>query len=642
MVIIKQSLKLFKMKKLLLKESLIPLFVILSFSLKSQTITPVDAYISDYMKDNKLPGLAVAIIKDGKLAWAKGYGYADIEKDIPFTPNTIMHEIASISKTVTATALFQLWEDSLFQLDDPINDYLPFPVTNPYYPDIPITFRMLVSHKSSIHSSEDDPTGVFFVPPGTAMSLENFIRSRLLPGGSLYNFETSSFINIPPGTQHIYSNTGYALLGYLIERISGMPFNEYCDQNIFQPLCMNTTSWYFNEIDTNVVARPYWETANKTKEIGLYEVLNYPCSQLKTTIIDLSKYLLMHMNYGILDGIRIIDSTTEVMMRNLEHVVLDIPGFAKLAYCMGYEYVNYYLGGVEYIGHSGSSWGVAADMHQNITHNTGALVLQNVREPITQQLFLFLDEQVTDTVSTSFQPLLNCSFAFNPCQQNSEHWKNNPDQWAMNSIPMKLGKHYYQKQKILDLLNQPENIDASRVLAKALITAKFNIAQGSELSPIVLTVNAAMAFIGNNHLPYDIPVSFSSPTGIQMLSLAATLDSYNSGNLNTTACSASPSSITKNNPVTEVDKAPIQFSLAVFPNPSTGNTALSFEIPENQKVSLQIIDMNGRLIKTIADKKFQKGEYQFGWDATKVTAGIYLVRLQTSTGIQARKLVVMK
>ena len=631
------------MKTVLFKKSLIALFFVFGFyALKSQTTTPVDDYIIDYMKDNKIPGLAVAIIKDGKLGWTKGYGYADIEKDLPFTPNTIMHEIASVSKTVTATAAFKLWEDSLFQLDDPINDYLPFPVANPFYPDIPITFRMLLSHKSSIHSNEQDPTNFFFVPPGTTMSLENFLRSRLLPGGSFYNLETSSFINVPPGTQYIYSNTGYALLGYLVERISGMPFNEYCNQNIFQPLCMANTAWYFNEIDTNIVARPYSETANKTKEIGLYEIQNYPCAQLKTTVIDLSKYLLMHMNCGILEGIRIIDSTTEVMMRTIENVDVDIPGVVKIGYCMGYEYINYYLGGVEYIGHSGSSWGVATDMYQNITHHTGVIVFQNVREPITRELFLFLDEQVTDTLSTSFQPLLTCSYAFNPCQQNLEYWKNNPDIWPLNSIPMKLGKHQYQKQKILDLLDLPVNNDASLVLAKALITAKFNIAQGSELSPIVLTIHDAMNSYGNKHLPYDDPVAFLSPTGIQMLNLAATLNSFNAGELNSSACSGSTAPVTKINSIKTMETAERSYSLSVFPNPSRTNTTISFTISQQERVSLGIFDISGRLLKPFEEREFPEGTHKVEWNTTNVGAGIYFVRLQTPTLIKVKQLVVTK
>src|SRR5262249_55588363 len=142
----------------------------------AQTTTPLDAFILKYMKDNNLPGVGVAIVKDGKLALAKGYGYADIDKDIPYTANTIQ-EIASISKPVTATALMKLWEQGLFQLDEPIDSYLPFTVRNPNFPAVPITFRMLLNHTSSIvHNA-----------PGAAMPLGLFLQNFLSPGGSLYD-----------------------------------------------------------------------------------------------------------------------------------------------------------------------------------------------------------------------------------------------------------------------------------------------------------------------------------------------------------------------------------------------------------------------------------------------------------------------
>lgn len=618
------------------------LFILTSYLSNSQTVSAVDDYILGYMKDNKTPGLAVGVIKDGKLAWSKGYGYADIEKDIPFTPNTIMHEIASISKTVTATAIFQLWEDGLFQLDDPINNYLPFAINNPFYPDIPITFRMLLSHKSSIHINDLDPVSIMFGPPGTLMSLGDFIQNRLVPGGIFYNFETPSFHNFQPGAEYQYSNTGYALLGYLVERISGIRFNEFCNQHIFQPLCMNNTGWYFSEVDTNIVARPYSELANNTRDIGLFEQLYYPCSQLKTTIVDLSKYLLMHMNYGILDGVRILEHSTEAMMRQVQHVLADIPGVAKLGYSHGFEYVNYYPGAVEYVGHSGGHGGVASDMYQNITDNTGVIVFQNVREPITRSVFLFFDEQVTDTLTTASQPLLTCSYAFNPCQRNSAFWKNNPDQWALNAMPMKLGKHYYQKQRILDLLNQTANNDASLVLAKALITAKFNVAQGSELSPVILTINAAMGMIGNKHLPSDEPVHFSSPLGIQMLAIANTLESYNTGQLNTTACTGTIESITSRNNAYEIEKSPALQRLSVYPNPSSGISTIAFEVPGKEKISLRLFDMNGRLIKILAEKVLHEGAHQFTWNVSDLNAGVYVVQLQTLTRTQTRKIVVIK
>ena len=626
------------MKLIHAKKWMVAAIFIFCFQLTyAQTLTPADNFILNYMNQNNIPGLSAGIIKDGKLALAKGYGYADIDKDIPFTPNTINHSIASVSKTITATALFQLWENDLFELDDPINDYLPFPVSNPFYPDIPITFRMLLSHKSSIYSNEQEPVNVEYGLPGTRMPLGEFLQKRLVPGGTYYNFRFSSFNNFPPGTVYLYSNAGYALLGYLVERISGMPFNEYCNQYIFQPLCMNNTGWYFSEIDISMVSRPYDD--NGTREMDLYENTLYPSGQLKTSIVDLSKFLLMHMNYGILDGIRIIASTTEVMMRQPECVVVDDPGNVKEVQCLGLKYVYFYPSGDEYIGHDGGTYGVATEMWANITQNTGTIVFQN-RWFVNHDIQVFLETQVRDTLSTALKPLLTCSYSFDPCQQLMEYWQNNTAQWAINSVPMKLGKHYYSKPQILNLLSLPINNDASRVLAKALITAKFNIAQGSELAPIVTTYNAAMDLLGGPPLPYSNPVLLNSATGIQMLTLAATLDSYNAGNMNTTPCSENAPSITQRNILNEKQSAEKKHSISVYPNPSHGSASVSFYLPKAGKVSLLVYDIAGRLVKIIANKELNEGDHTLDLDIKNFNAGVYLLRMQSNGILKTKKFMI--
>src|SRR6185369_11979348 len=89
------------------------------------------------------------------------------------------------------------------------------------------------------------------------------------------------------------------------------------------PLCMNQTTWFYSGVDTNIIATPYdrlysGNLLTQASELARYDHLDYPCAQLKTTVIDLSKYLQMHINFGILNGVRIIDSTTEVMMRTTQ------------------------------------------------------------------------------------------------------------------------------------------------------------------------------------------------------------------------------------------------------------------------------------------------------------------------------------
>jgi len=627
----------------------------------AQTTTALDNYILDKMKDHHLPGVSVAIVKDGKLVLVKGYGLADIEKDIPYTPNTIQG-VASISKPVTATAIMKLWEQGSFQLDDPINNYLPFPVINPFFPGTPITFRMLLSHTSSVNFGYVLVNGSLKQPyalPGSAPALGSFLQSYFVPGGSLY-IDSISYLHFQPGTHYEYSNFGYALLGYLVEVISGMPFNEYCNQNIFQTLCMSNTSWHYSELDTNIVSRVYQLKQGENGQpydFGLFEWADYPGGQLKSTVIDVSKFMLMHLNYGILNGTRIIDSTTEVMMRNVQIIRAanaavehnNQPFYFRWDQCLGLEHVVQTSNNNEEVfGKGGGGPGINSHAWFKPSHNEVISNITNITNYPEQELAaveinIHLDIVVADTIPTAGHPELTCSYSFNPCEQNADYWKNNISTWPLSSASMKLGtKHYYSKSQSLALLNRADNGDASIVLAKALITAKLNIAQGSELEPIILTYNSTMNLIGTHRLPYDNPVSFSSATGIQMLALAATLDSYNSGSLNTTACPGIPSGTTRSDPASEIGKTATQYSLSVFPNPSSGNTTISFIIPNTEKVSLTIYDMNGRLVKTLIHDTSQKGSHDLTWNTTSVNAGAYILKLQSGSSVLTRKLVVIK
>jgi hypothetical protein len=174
-----------------------------------------------------------------------------------------------------------------------------------------------------------------------------------------------------------------------------------------------------------------------------------------------------------------------------------------------------------------------------------------------------------------------------------------------------------------------------------LITAKFNIAQGSELGPIVLTINSSMDLLGNKYrLPYDVPVSFSSATGIQMLNLASTLNSYNSGALNTTSCAGALSAVAKND--LQKQTQDVSYNLSVFPNPLSSATTISFSLPQQEKVSLKIFEMTGRLVQSFPEAEFIAGIHQIKWNPTKPKNGIYILKMRAGNYLETKKLVVVK
>ena len=183
----------------------------------------------------ELPGLAAAIVKNGQIVCASASGFANIAEDRPVTPDTLFL-VASISKTVTATALMQLYEQGKFKLDDDINDYLAFDVRIPDAPDAPITFRQLLTHTSSIQDSSffND-----FLTKGmdSPITLAELLQGYLTPDGAYYD-ANDNFQSEAPGEVYEYTNMNFVLIGYLVEVMSGVPFDKYCRDNIFAPLGM--------------------------------------------------------------------------------------------------------------------------------------------------------------------------------------------------------------------------------------------------------------------------------------------------------------------------------------------------------------------------------------------------------------------
>ena len=141
----------------------------------------LDDYIISKMNYYNIPGLAACIVKDGEIYWTGTYGYANIEDSVEVSDSTLFI-LASVSKTITGVALMQLWEKGLFQLDDDVNNYLPFEVHNPNHPDSIITFRMLLTHTSSINDNWDEMP---YYAGDSPIPLGEYLENYLVPGGGI-------------------------------------------------------------------------------------------------------------------------------------------------------------------------------------------------------------------------------------------------------------------------------------------------------------------------------------------------------------------------------------------------------------------------------------------------------------------------
>ena len=282
----------------------------------------LDSLIAGTLSAHHIPGLSACLLKDGLLKWTGSYGYADIEQGREVSDSTLFY-LASISKTVTATAVMQLWEDGRFDLDDDINAYLPpqLQLTNPLYPDDAVTFRMLLAHTSSIDYDWSLINSLISWGSDCPIPLESFLIDYFMPGGSYYSH--GPFAGWAPGSRYQYCNQAFALLGYLVEAIAGTSLETYCRENIFLPLGMDETSWFLSELDLDRIAVPYKYSGGYVP-YGHYGLVVYPAAQLRTSAPQLARYLAAYMRMGELDGYRILDSATVDLMTSVQY-----PGVAS-------------------------------------------------------------------------------------------------------------------------------------------------------------------------------------------------------------------------------------------------------------------------------------------------------------------------
>lgn len=185
----------------------------------------LDELMAAQMEEYHIPGATVSVVKGGALFFAKGYGFADLENQIPIDPERTLFRIGSASKTFVATAIMQLYEQGMLDLDADVNTYLDFQIPDTY--PQPITLKHLLSHTAGFETKGTDigRTSAADLPP-TEEWLRTNMRARVRP----------------PGQAPAYSNYGMNLALYIVERVSSMPFEQYIEENILEPLGMEHTT----------------------------------------------------------------------------------------------------------------------------------------------------------------------------------------------------------------------------------------------------------------------------------------------------------------------------------------------------------------------------------------------------------------
>lgn len=321
--------------------------------------------IEAVMQNQNISGLSACIIKGDKEVWKGNFGLANRETNLEVNDSTTFL-LYSISKTFAGIALMQLHEKDSFDLDDPINDYLPFQVVHPDYPDTDITFRMLMCHISGIldYWSVLGPMSIY--NQDTPIGIAEFLENYLLPGGAYY-YPDEAFSNYQPGTAFTYSNVGGTLAGYLIEVMSQQPFHVYIEDNILLPLQMDRSKYYQSQSDTSNMAVKYYYSGGQYHALGFMSSPMIPAGFLHSTRDDMSNYLKMLIQRGTYDGNYILDSTLFETMITEQYPTI-APNAGLL---FTYDHIN------NLWGHYGGSGGVKTVMLFDKEEDWGVVVLSN-------------------------------------------------------------------------------------------------------------------------------------------------------------------------------------------------------------------------------------------------------------------------
>jgi CubicO group peptidase (beta-lactamase class C family) len=364
----------------------------LILSQKNNHLSELRNYITFKLQRDHIPGLAVCIVGPDGIKWSQGFGFQNLETHIPMTPQSVMGT-ASVSKLVTAIAIMQLVEHHKLQLDDPINKFLPMKIWHPKYQDINITIEQLLSHTAS--TSNGPSLWRCFSCDKQSLTKEQWVRAYFLPGGKYYHPE-GNFGESSPGKKFLYSNAGYSLLAYIVEVVSGLPFNQYCRNNIFSPLNMANTSFDDADVQQETLSNMYSYGYNMDLERDLMkqnadfgkavagdyflQLCNYTTSTVGATgmyssVEQLAQLLIALMNGGIYNGKIILNksSVAKILSHYLDAHLL--PGqFAEFG--LGGYAMRLYNSALVW-GHTGADPGQSSFLLFNPETRVGAIVLTN-------------------------------------------------------------------------------------------------------------------------------------------------------------------------------------------------------------------------------------------------------------------------
>jgi CubicO group peptidase (beta-lactamase class C family) len=322
------------------------------------TGTDLEAFLDGLMplqiQRENVAGAVVAVVKDGKLIFAKGYGFSDVDKRTPVTADSTLFRPGSISKLFTWTSVMQLSEQGKLDLDKDVNEYLDFKIPPAY--GKPITLKNIMTHSAGFEEVARD----LFVSDAQHMhTLEQFLK---------HHVPERIF---PPGVVTAYSNYATALAGYIVQRVSGKSMDQYAQDNIFTPLEMSRTT-FVQPLPENLkplMSNGYKKGSGKAQPFEFVEA--YPAGSVSTTAKDMSNFMIAHLQNGKFGDKQILKPETARLMHSRLY------GTDDRLDAMAYGFYEESRNGIRIIGHGGDTVLFHSDLHLILDQNVGFFVSYN-------------------------------------------------------------------------------------------------------------------------------------------------------------------------------------------------------------------------------------------------------------------------
>ena len=314
----------------------------------------LDGFLPYALSSGDIAGAVVIVVKDGQVLTEKGYGFADVKTRRPVDPKTTLFRPGSVSKLFTWTAVMQLVEAGKIDLDADVNRYLDFKI--PPYRGQPVTMRDLMTHTAGFAET------IKYLFPAKA--------SDVLPLRTMVSRWTPNRI-FPPGETPAYSNYGAALAGYIVQRVSGEPFDAYIERHIFAPLGMAHSS-FRQPLPPALLANVSSAYLRASTGARPYEFVGpAPAGSLAATGDDMSHFMLAHLANGTYNGQRILSDATarEMHAPQAEHTP-PLPGMA-----LGFYHED--RDGHVIIGHAGDTEAFHSDVHLLLNDGVGLFISMN-------------------------------------------------------------------------------------------------------------------------------------------------------------------------------------------------------------------------------------------------------------------------